>query len=199
MTKLPASQRSNERGSAYILALLAMVVLGILGLSLALTTQSELQIAANELSATRAFYAADSGVNMAVARVLTVNSSVDDTTVTSVTPMKLLVGEALFEGDAGARRQRVEVTPFVPIRDAFCDMCPAAEGDVQLRAVTHAVAATGRRLIEGPGGAEAGARVQASKQVYLMIGLQPWWPPNWQAIADESQVEKISQTGRLIQ
>jgi hypothetical protein len=199
MSSPPPPHRPGERGSAYILALLAMVVLGILGLSLALTTQSELQIAANELSATRAFYAADSGVNMAVARVLTVNSSVDDTTVTSVTPMEFLAGESLYEGGAGARRQRAEVTPFVPIRDAFCDMCPAAEGDVQLRAVTHAVAATGRRLLEGPEGNEGAARIQASSQIFLMIGLQPWWPPNWQAIADEAQVAKISQTGRLIQ
>ncbi len=51
-----------EQGSAYVVTLLALVVLTILALSLTLLTQSEMQIGTNERIVQRIFYAADAGV-----------------------------------------------------------------------------------------------------------------------------------------
>jgi Tfp pilus assembly protein PilX len=59
---LPRRPRRGEAGSAYLVAILALVVLTIAGLSLALITQTETQIGANEKMVERAFYAADSGI-----------------------------------------------------------------------------------------------------------------------------------------
>jgi Tfp pilus assembly protein PilX len=74
----PRSQFSRrEEGSAYIVALLVLLVLTVLGLSLALVTQSELQIGANERTIHRIFYGADSGVAVVTAR-LTVTNDTDN-------------------------------------------------------------------------------------------------------------------------
>lgn len=58
------THRSSEAGSAYVITLLALVVLTILALSLALVTQTEVQVGANEKTVNRTFYAADSGLNI---------------------------------------------------------------------------------------------------------------------------------------
>ena len=60
------SHRSNrasvhQSGSAYLAALLAMVVLSIIGLSLAFITQNEMLIGANQRTVTRVLYDADAG------------------------------------------------------------------------------------------------------------------------------------------
>ena len=65
------SSRRHEAGSAYIITLLALVVLTILALTLALVTQTEVQVGANEKTANRTFYAADSGLGIAAAEALT--------------------------------------------------------------------------------------------------------------------------------
>ena len=56
------SPRPSETGSAYIVTLLALVVLTILALALAMVTQTEVQVGANEKTINRTFYAADSGL-----------------------------------------------------------------------------------------------------------------------------------------
>ena len=63
-------RNSSEAGSAYIMVLLALVVLTIMGLSLSFMTQTELQIGANERVTTRVFYAADAAVDAALANVM---------------------------------------------------------------------------------------------------------------------------------
>ena len=62
--------RPAERGSAYLVALLVLVLLTIIGLSLSLITQTEMQIGANERLIERSFYVADSGISLATARTL---------------------------------------------------------------------------------------------------------------------------------
>jgi len=64
------THRSSEAGSAYVITLLALVVLTILALSLALVTQTEVQVGANEKTVNRTFYAADSGLGISVAEIL---------------------------------------------------------------------------------------------------------------------------------
>ena len=204
--------RRSEEGSAYILALLVLVVLSVVGLSLTMITQTEQQIGSNELQIQRALYGADSGINMAIARVLTVNSSVQNATVPAVTEMSFLVPEQhslvtnsgavipITPGNGDVHyAAHVQVSPFVPIRDAYCDMCPAAEGDVQLENVNHAVVATAQQVTwagdvnpyDQP--SDPVPTVRATKQLFLMITLQPWSPPRWEAIADSSEVQKVVQ------
>jgi hypothetical protein len=74
-----AASPSGQAGSAYIAALLVLVVLTLIGLSLALITQSEMQIGANERVSQRLFYAANSGIAASTARALT-NADYSSTT-----------------------------------------------------------------------------------------------------------------------
>ncbi|HKI85589.1 MAG TPA: hypothetical protein VKA53_02475, partial [Thermoanaerobaculia bacterium] len=55
-TKTQANRR--QEGSAYIVALLALLVLSIVGLALALITQTEQEAGSNERSINRVFYSA---------------------------------------------------------------------------------------------------------------------------------------------
>jgi len=207
----PNDRRPTEAGSAYIVALLVLVVLSVLGLSLALVSQSELQIGANELTTHRALYGAEAGVNLSIARVLTVHSDVANATVTAVEPMAFTMLESRFTYDSsgnpiprtlgvGETRfgTRVTVSPFVPIHDGPCDGCQAALGDVNLRDLDHAVVANSQRLgwngSDTPDQATIDAATRTGqKQLYLTIGLTPWWPPKWESIADDKQVQKILQ------
>jgi hypothetical protein len=211
------TRRDSQDGSAYIIALLVLLVLSILGLSLALISQTEVRLGANELTTHRALYGSEAGVHLAVARVLTVNSSVDNTTNTATTPITFTLPErrlTLDYTDASQLRptvvedapglgethfaEHVEVSPFIPVQDTFCDMCPAGEGDVQLMNVNHALVATSTRIAWNGGDIPTQAQIDsarrtAMKQLYLNVGVQPWWPPNWEAIADEFQVRKVTQ------
>jgi hypothetical protein len=215
------SPRRSEAGSAYIIALLVLVVLSILGLSLALISQTEMQIGANDLTAHRTFYGSEGGFNQALARLLTVNSSIagagvsgDDPTKYIVETMKYIVPETRWTLDYSADPldpppiidtaqatkfgERVEISPFIPVRAVPCDLCPAAEGDVRLVNVSHSVVTTSGRITWvgampiDPTEIEALTRT-AQKQVYLQVGVQPWWEPRWEAVADEVEQSKVVQ------
>ena len=60
----------NEEGSALLLALLAMVFLTVIGLSLAVVTETEMLIGTNEQVAEETFFAAEAGVATAVSQIL---------------------------------------------------------------------------------------------------------------------------------
>ena len=62
----------NERGSALIVSLMAMLLLSALGLALMLTTTTETKIAGNFTGSKEAMYAADAAIERAVQDVLTV-------------------------------------------------------------------------------------------------------------------------------
>jgi Tfp pilus assembly protein PilX len=63
-------QPRHEEGSAYLVTLLLLIVLTLMGLSLALVTSTESQIGANERILERVFYTSDAGVGIAAARIL---------------------------------------------------------------------------------------------------------------------------------
>ncbi len=54
----------NERGSVFVVALLLLVLLTVIGLSLALVTETEMLLGGNEQVITETFYAAEAGVNV---------------------------------------------------------------------------------------------------------------------------------------
>ncbi len=66
----------SDAGSALLLALLAMVFLTVIGLSLAVVTETEMLIGTNEQIAQETFFAAEAGVATAVSQLLVTNDLV---------------------------------------------------------------------------------------------------------------------------
>ena len=65
---------NKERGSVFIVALLALVLLTAIGLSLALVTETEMLLGANEQVITETFYAAETGVSVVLGQTTTGNT-----------------------------------------------------------------------------------------------------------------------------
>ncbi len=148
-----------QRGSAYLITLLALVVLTILALSLSLVTQTEMRIGANELSIQRVFYAADSGIAASTARAL-VGSDHSSMTFT--------VDDAIT-GPLGIE-QRVDVSPFLPIGSGYCNLCSINQGS-DFYQINHAVTAGATREGLDLGGNPVSL---AAKTVTVMVEVQPW-------------------------
>jgi hypothetical protein len=66
---MPQSRGVSERGVALLLAIVLLFLLTVLGLTLLMTTTTEVQIAGAETTINRTFYAADSGVEFATAQL----------------------------------------------------------------------------------------------------------------------------------
>lgn len=173
--------RRGERGSAYLVALLALVVLTIIGLSLTLVTQTEMQVGAVERTVKRVFYAADSGISEATARALT------DADYASHT-------FEIAEPDANpliSPRHVVEVSPFYPLLDAPCNLCEINNLGLYstnaYRAINHAVTSTATRV----GGANADPL--GRKTLSTMLEVQPWQstPAAYLVIDDADELAKI--------
>jgi Tfp pilus assembly protein PilX len=152
----------RQSGSAYVIALLALVVLTILGLALALVTQSELQLGGNERSITRTFYASDSGIAASVSRAL-VAADFTGKTYRVSDPAKT-GGLAIYNN--------VEVTPFYPLYDAPCNLCEVNNAGTYsnkaYRKLNNAVTTEAKRQGLAPGGTQI-----ADKVIAVMIEAQP--------------------------
>lgn len=178
----------SESGSAYIVALLVLVVLTILGLSLALITQTELQIGGNERAATRVFYAADTGIEFSVAKAL-VTSDHSGVQFAYTEKGTKLADTGLIIGN------QVEVTPLYPILDSPCNLCEINNaGTYSERAflkINHAVTANAQLF----GTVDAGANRTpiAQKALTTMIEIQPWKsaPQALAPIDDPEVLQKI--------
>lgn len=169
--------RRRERGSAYILALLALLVVSVLGFSLVFITQTEMEIGSNERTIQRIFYGAESGLAIASARIL-VTSDHRPTVVEFEEP-----------GSTLAIVQRLEVAPAVPIYDAPCNLCEINNiGTYQEKAyrkINNALTVRASRVV--------GSRTLATKTVASMLELQPWKSPveAYLPIGDPVQLEKV--------
>lgn len=161
MTRPPAGR---QRGSAFIVTLLALLVLTLVGLSLATITQAERQLGVNERTTQRVFYAANSGTQLGTARVLSRND---------YGGMTVVLGQSA--GGAGLQSgERVEISRFHPILVAPCNFCEINHGS-QFFDVNHAVSATADRILWlGGGPPPADATSIARKTVAEMVSLQPW-------------------------
>lgn len=176
----PGRNRS-ESGSAYLVAILALVVLTIAGLSLALITQTEMQIGANEKMIERSFYAADSGISLATARTLVTRRPAWSEVYEIPDP----------EGVALRLEHEVDVSPFFPIGFSPCNLCDVNNsgeyGAQKYQRANHAVTAVAVRRFPG-----ADAPL-AERSITAMVEFQPWElpPQSLQAIEDEAQLAKI--------
>lgn len=172
---------SSESGSAYLVAILALVVLTIVGLSLALITQTEMQIGANEKMIERSFFAADSGISLATARTLVTRRPAWSEIYTIPDPA----------GTGLQLEHEVDVSPFFPIGFSPCNLCDVNNtgeySEQNYQRVNHGVTAVAIRRFPG-----ADAPL-AEKSVTAMVEFQPWeLPPQaLLAVEDQSQLEKI--------
>lgn len=170
------TQIRSEAGSAYIITLLALVVLTILALSLALVTQTEVQVGSNERTVSRAFYSADSGLGVAVAEALLVNNNPDNPTlpgprVVILNKVSVGAGSSLSTNVA----DRVTISAFVPIQYVRCDLCQSEEGKQKFWRVNHAVSATAERVAwTGSGDPPANATLLGQKTLSAMFQFEPW-------------------------
>lgn len=111
----PRARRSREGGSAFILVLMALVVLTIFGLALASITQTELTIGSNDRGVWRTLYAADTGRNLMIARRLVLNDGAGKTYVIPDTVRTLGAGRST--------RDQVDLSILLPILTAPCNLC----------------------------------------------------------------------------
>jgi hypothetical protein len=180
------SIRRGEQGSAYIIALLALVVLSIIGLGLALVTQTEMQVGANDITMQRVIYAADSGVSRATAKTV----SEFDCRPALGTDFELWDLDSNVFTDL---REQVEISAVLPVLDPPCPLCMVnnAGGSGEYGAqiyfdVHHAVTADAQRL-QGTDPQPA-----ARKAVGAFLSLQPWPQiPDCYAFAQTAEAEKV--------
>ncbi len=159
----PVTAGRHQRGTAFILVLLALVVLTIFGVALTFITQAELQVGANERLANRAFYTADSGIGIMTARVLVKNDRSPQTLTTSSTVL----------GASSAVTDEVDSSAFMPILDAPCNLCQinnSTSYNSNYKRVNNLVTSTGSRV----GIAADGTRSILAQQVLsAMVDIQP--------------------------
>ncbi|HEV7668095.1 MAG TPA: PilX N-terminal domain-containing pilus assembly protein [Thermoanaerobaculia bacterium] len=153
---------SAEQGSAYIVALLLLLLLTVIGLSLSLVTQNELQIGANEKMINRVFYAADSAIMESTSRAL-------------------ILGEfqagSSFTSDLGSPANlgiQVQRNSYTRLNSPYCALCEINQqpGEEPYRAITYFVDVTASRT-----GTAGGSTVaMAEKRLNAMVDIQPYKP-----------------------
>jgi hypothetical protein len=144
--------------------LFVLFILTIVGLSLAVVTQSEVQLGSAERVAARLFYLSDSGLRIQLANHL-VNGSAAPRTRAHENELELYEGSLL----GATVREIVEVSPFYPIFSGPCNLCTVNQ-DADYVAVNHVVTSTATRLmIQGSETLE-----QGRKTTTQMFAIQPW-------------------------
>ncbi len=152
------SKLSSQAGSAYVIALLALVVLSIIGLGLALITQTEMQIGSNERTMQKVFYAADTGIQMATARAIVI----PDLTKFTV---------SLKDNEKILLKHEVAMSPFYPLMQATCNLCEfndPGEYKDQYKKINFGVTATASRKTVLPS-----TDVLAAKTLSSLVEVQP--------------------------
>lgn len=140
MAVLSSSRSSRQAGSAYVITLLVLVVLTIFGLTLALMTQGEVQIAGAERLASRTLYATESGLRATLLEAYTDASTncriwafVDDSTDAN-------------EVEAEQIGTQVRTGGAFPIFSGPCNLCQINQDRTLVR-VTYTSSAQGRRVV----------------------------------------------------
>lgn len=132
----PLRALTRQAGSAYLAALLALVVLSIVGLSLAFVTQTEMVIGDHQRTATRVLYDAEAGLNEATARLLFTRDR---------RPKTLELPDPVAPAGLGLGSV-VELTQYLPINDAPCNLCQINQGGPRYLKVNHTITSTATRV-----------------------------------------------------
>ena len=127
---------SSADGSAYLLALVSLLVLSLLGGALLLLHQTERSAAGNQVGFTKTLYAAESAVGLALARTLILGRS---------EPFVLLRDLRWpRDGALASLSEEVEVQRFEVVREQPCELCSLAPAERWLRRA-YAVHVVGRQ------------------------------------------------------
>ena len=166
MKRIHRESPRREHGSAYIAALLVLVLLTIFGMSLVLITSTERQIGTNQRTVSRIFYGADSGVAIALATLL-VNNDTE--------PVMLEISRANVLG--GQVREEVETSRIEVVGTDNLDMTEI-NNPLKFKRVNHRFNTTSRRLLGAPNNFDtetgrAELRVVAQKQLSMMVEVLP--------------------------
>ena len=153
----PPALRAGERGSAYLFALLALLVLTVIGLSLVVITQTEVQIGGAEKSASRVLFGADSGLRIQFGL----------SRFAATKPRKMIL-ETATVGSTDLE-ESVDVSPFFPIYSGPCSLCTVNLGDDRYWAINYVVNAQAQRI----GTAGTSTAPQASRRLSQMFFIQP--------------------------
>ncbi len=160
----------RESGSAYLVTLLLLVVMTLLGLSLALVTGTEDKIGANERILERVFYASDAGIGVGAARILAgsdYNYDVDNDVNNSY----------IMNETAGAppmlAQSTVSVGPMVPLQTAPCNLCEINNSGSYRSNSYERV----NILIPARGTRDTLAEAVARRRVAATLDIQPWQSP----------------------
>lgn len=152
--------RRAERGSAYLFVLLALLVLTILGMSVVVITQTEVQIGAAEKTVTRVLYGADAGARIQLAQKMVGNEG--RKTRYNFLADVVAVGATLTED--------VDTSPILVAYKGDCNLCTINEDSENKKAAINFVTnAQGRRI----GVAGSSTTPQANKLVSIMYFVQP--------------------------
>jgi hypothetical protein len=169
----------SEAGAAYVVALMVLVILTILGLGLAIVTQTEMQVGANEKTLQRVFYAADSGISAAITRAMV--EAYHESEIYNLDDPDSPPGVTVVH--------EITTSPFHLLLRAPCDLCQINNtgqyGAQQYFNVNYAVTARAKR--------KAGSMVLADKELSSMVEIQPYPVPieSLEAIQDPSELAKI--------
>jgi type II secretory pathway component PulK len=161
----PQHGAEGERGSAYLIALMVLFVLTTLGLSLSIVTQTEILAGAQERVIERTFYAADSGIELSIARALA------DGNFGPVVHERSR--SELEQGQLMAIRERVQSSTFFCVDDTPCNLCSVNQGRSYARR-NHLLAVNATRLAEGDTEVALGRKSLSS-----MVDVEPY-----QAVVD---------------
>lgn len=180
MTEQPILTRGRESGSAYIIALLVLVVLTLIGLALALITQTEMQTGATQVTLQRALYSADSGISRSFARTF---AHYDCSPILGTGPNGFRIEDQDLSAAAsagGGLREEVSVSPALPIINPPCPLCSVnnaggseEKGKQDYYEIHHVVSASARR-VGGKVADSATATTLAMRNVGSFFSLQPW-------------------------
>ena len=146
--------RPSEAGSAYLATLLVLVVLTILGLSLAVITQTEVLIGGSEKQATRQLFSAQSAIAIATGTEM----------VSAGSPVRKIAFAQRTEGSS-VIADDICISPYLQIATSVCNLCTMNQ-DAEYSAVHYGVTVVALRSDT----AEVGAR----KSLGAVIAVEPW-------------------------
>lgn len=158
---------TREEGSAYIIALLVMLALTVLGLSVSLVTQTEVMMGGQERMLERTFYAAESGLELSIARALA------DGDFRGATHER--ARSELEQGALMNVRERVRSSQFFCLGDTPCNLCSVNQGRSYSRR-NHLLAADASRYATMSDSTEV---VLGRDALSTMVDVEPF-----QAIVD---------------
>ena len=154
----PAVDRQS--GSSFLVALMALFLMVILGLSVSLFTQTEIISAGQERQIERTFYTAEAGVDLSIARAL---ANGDFSSVTHVRQRSELEQGTLF-----AVRERVTSSPLFCLGDSPCNLCSINQGRTFIRR-NHVLSVNADRFMPG----DPDETVLARKSLSTMVDVEP--------------------------